>query len=388
LGERPKLIVLDSLRGIAAISVVLLHVPVAWPLYDSNFVTKSFLLVDFFFILSGFVIALNYQEKIDSWGEAKEFIVARFLRLYPLHLFIMCLFCSLQLLRVIFEGADGVGSSERYSIYNFVVSLFLMNSFGFATGSSWNYPSWSISAEVATYLVFCFSTLTLKFGYWLVWGVLISISLVLIDYFNLHESTTNFGILRGVAGFGCGIFLYKIYDKSNYHVRRFAKGKPLIFASLEIVVCLMFSSLFFEGSGEMVWWSIYPIFCCAIYVFSFESWKISGLLSNSILSYIGKISYSIYMVHALILSSFFGLLRVVDKNEEYFTWVPLAPEEVTRHDHVLILREVPGTLMLIVLLIVILVSSHFTFYMVENRFKSQRSKEISKPNQVYNRIPR
>jgi len=76
--------ILDGLRGIAAISVVIFHfMEFAVPDYKDNFIAHSYLAVDFFFCLSGFVIAYAYDSKVESMGVVR-FIQSRLIRLHPL----------------------------------------------------------------------------------------------------------------------------------------------------------------------------------------------------------------------------------------------------------------------------------------------------------------
>ncbi|MBB5062433.1 acyltransferase [Granulicella mallensis] len=73
---------LDALRGLAAILVIMRHSP---PVYAQSFVTEnSFLAVDFFFCLSGFVIAFSYEQRLSTFLTFKNFFVARLIRLYPI----------------------------------------------------------------------------------------------------------------------------------------------------------------------------------------------------------------------------------------------------------------------------------------------------------------
>ncbi|AEU36890.1 acyltransferase family protein [Granulicella mallensis] len=73
---------LDALRGLAAILVIMRHSP---PVYAQSFVTEnSFLAVDFFFCLSGFVIAFSYEQRLSTYLTFKNFFVARLIRLYPI----------------------------------------------------------------------------------------------------------------------------------------------------------------------------------------------------------------------------------------------------------------------------------------------------------------
>lgn len=75
---------LDGMRGIAAIAVVLFHfMEIAQPDYRNNFIPRSYLAVDFFFCLSGFVIAYAYDSKLASIGR-KRFFALRLIRLHPL----------------------------------------------------------------------------------------------------------------------------------------------------------------------------------------------------------------------------------------------------------------------------------------------------------------
>jgi peptidoglycan/LPS O-acetylase OafA/YrhL len=76
--------ILDGLRGIAAVSVVIFHfMEFAVPDYHHNFIAHSYLAVDFFFCLSGFVIAYAYDAKIKTIGVLR-FLKLRIIRLHPL----------------------------------------------------------------------------------------------------------------------------------------------------------------------------------------------------------------------------------------------------------------------------------------------------------------
>lgn len=80
--EHHRFHLLDGLRGIAAIIVLMLHAP---PQYASHFqFQNSSLAVDFFFCLSGFVIAFSYERRLSSFLNLRAFAVARIIRLYPL----------------------------------------------------------------------------------------------------------------------------------------------------------------------------------------------------------------------------------------------------------------------------------------------------------------
>ncbi len=92
---------LESLRGLAALCVVLLHLPLWHSVFDLNFLHNSTLMVQFFFVLSGFVIFHSYGEKITSTRDAGRFMWLRFGRLYPVHLVFLIGFIGIEFAKLI-----------------------------------------------------------------------------------------------------------------------------------------------------------------------------------------------------------------------------------------------------------------------------------------------
>src|SRR5262249_28829215 len=86
-----RYIALDGWRGICAIGVALHHFPQIFLFSNAPLFRSGWLFVDFFFVLSGFVITHAYGGKLRSASSTLEFMTRRFFRLYPLHLFILIL---------------------------------------------------------------------------------------------------------------------------------------------------------------------------------------------------------------------------------------------------------------------------------------------------------
>ena len=75
---------LDGLRGVAAIAIVVFHfMEIAYSDFTKNFIAHGFLAVDFFFCLSGFVMAYAYDDRLKGMG-LMAFFKARIIRLHPL----------------------------------------------------------------------------------------------------------------------------------------------------------------------------------------------------------------------------------------------------------------------------------------------------------------
>lgn len=117
-----------------------------------GFVQRGSLGVDGFFILSGMILAYAHPNLAPSFAEARRFWGKRLVRIYPVHIAMIValglLFTSAWVLRVHPRDPDRFGLGELLS------HLALVHAWGFSDRWAWNYPSWSISAEWAGYLLF------------------------------------------------------------------------------------------------------------------------------------------------------------------------------------------------------------------------------------------
>jgi peptidoglycan/LPS O-acetylase OafA/YrhL len=135
--------VLESSRGILAVIVVVNHLTAATHFY--RYVHNGWVAVDFFFVLSGFVIASVYQERIASAGALVRYVVRRVGRLYPLHLFMLAVLLGLEFAKIYTFGPPYFEGETSWPA--FWSNLFLFNGFD-GNAATWNYPSWSISVEI------------------------------------------------------------------------------------------------------------------------------------------------------------------------------------------------------------------------------------------------
>jgi peptidoglycan/LPS O-acetylase OafA/YrhL len=146
---------LTSLRFIAAFWVLLYHFKDHLGLGMGQFglVADGYLGVDLFFTLSGFILAHVYLTSLEGgrFGYG-GFLKNRIARVYPMHL------AALAAMLVLFAGATamgaGVGSPEAFKWSDLPAHLFMVHAWGTTQAVGWNFPSWSISAEWAAYLLF------------------------------------------------------------------------------------------------------------------------------------------------------------------------------------------------------------------------------------------
>ena len=160
---------LESCRGLLAVVVVVNHLTAATHFYA--YVRNGWVAVDFFFVLSGFVIAGVYQDRIRSPGSLVQFVVRRIGRLYPLHLFMLAILLLIEVAKL--GLADPSAFTGNTSWPAFWSSLALLNGFN-AYAQSWNYPSWSIGIEFWANLLA--GALILACGRWFRWGILATIA--------------------------------------------------------------------------------------------------------------------------------------------------------------------------------------------------------------------
>lgn len=158
--RRPAIESLTSLRGLAALWVVVFHflpdIVTLLPPADlfSPALSQGHFAVPIFFVLSGYVLAHNYLESIGARADRSKlfrFWSRRLARIYPLHLAtllaVLAMVISARLLGLTI-------SEEGYGWRDFVLNLLLIHTWVPHFRLNWNYPSWSISSEWFAYLLF------------------------------------------------------------------------------------------------------------------------------------------------------------------------------------------------------------------------------------------
>jgi peptidoglycan/LPS O-acetylase OafA/YrhL len=291
---------LTSIRGIAAWWIVIYHfreiLPIGMPKFFINFAGYGYLAVDLFFELSGFVIALNYSDQFYKLSLDKfwKFIGLRLARIYPLHIFMLCLFLINPISILLFSSQGSVG--DRYNITYLFLSIFLVQNWGFTDILAWNIPAWSISTEWFAYILFpaliwtttriardttrtCMLALVLLFG--LACGAAAYGG-------DLGANIQQLGLFRCTMEFWAGICLYflrKYRTAPSIH--------EINIVTLLAVICFgAYCSLNIQD------YAIIPFsFFLLIYSLSYDSGILATMLNIKPLRLIGLCSYSTYLVH-------------------------------------------------------------------------------------------
>jgi peptidoglycan/LPS O-acetylase OafA/YrhL len=299
---------LTPMRGIAAIWVMLFHIDVSLfyrdfggllPRDQTGLFSKGYLWVDFFFLLSGFVIAHVYSQQLSSRPRkvaVTKYLWARFARIYPLHLFTLGVLMVLTPIIAAYYPAVIDGSWTTYFAWSAVPSnLLLTQAMNQHVYLSWNMVSWSIAAEWWTYVlsipcIIWLAKSSLRTS--LIYALGAFLALVAL-VFNLPDKnldiTFNYGFLRCLFEFNIGLVLYQLFLREKMNAWLASDG--IVIALIVAIV-----TIFHLRLHDLL---IIPCFSLLILALGYNNAKTNVMLNKPMFQYLGKISYSIYMVHCL-----------------------------------------------------------------------------------------
>lgn len=290
---KPHFEILDGLRGVAALAVVIFHF-MEWIYIDpaQNFIGHGFLAVDFFFCLSGFVIAYAYDNRIGKMG-ATEFFKARLIRLHPLVVFGAVLGILGFFLDPFSNQTELYGTGKLILLFICTVLLIpfpamedrAYNLFGL------NAPSWSLFWEYIANILYALILSKIKRHYLIILAVIAAAALCVVGYTkgNLLGgwSKDNFwdGGVRLSYSFTAGMLIYRYNGIIKNKLGFFGLAVLLSFAFVmphitqnwlvEVLMVLFYFPLLVSlGAGSTL-----------------------SQATKKVCIFSGKISYPLYMTH-------------------------------------------------------------------------------------------
>ncbi|MEO1206262.1 MAG: acyltransferase [Pseudomonadota bacterium] len=285
---RQRFVVLDTMRGYAACVVMTLH-------YGYLKTTNAYMAVDFFFLLSGFVLAHAYFNRpdINFWSFAQY----RLARLYPLHLLTFLL--TAVLLTVIGrEWYDG----------EFILHLFMLHNIGLGPDRvAFNSPAWSISVEfwvnlaIGLLAVLVIAVRASKLVRNVVLGGIAAVCYLVLaashGHVNLYYQDlmplVNLGLLRGLGSICVGVLLYDVFralsaprsDMGHFWLQILT---PVALGLFLVIMVLLPNETPWDFVALVVMMGI-------VIIMAFEVGPIAVLARK--FDFLGRISFSIYLVH-------------------------------------------------------------------------------------------
>lgn len=334
---KPHYNILDGLRGVAALMVLWFHI---FEAYASSHIDQQinhgYLAVDFFFILSGFVIGYAYD---DRWKTMtiKDFIKRRFIRLHPM----VVIGAIIGAIMFYFQGCS-VWDVSKVSVTMLLIAT-LMNAClipatpgfeirGVTEMFPLNGPSWSLFYEYIGNILYAFFIHKLSTKVLSIWVVLAGCGLAgfaiwgpygdICAGFSLTGKNILGGSLRLLFSFSAGLLLSRLFKPI------FIKGVFWI-CSLSVVILLAVPRI---GGSENLWMNgLYDTLCFAVLfpliVYLGASGKTTDKLTTRICKFLGDISYPLYMVH-------YPFIYL------YYAWV--------KNEHLTFVQSLPGALAVVI----------------------------------------
>jgi len=311
--EREYLSHVDGLRGLAVMSVFLYHLGV--PLLPGGFVG-----VDIFFVISGFLISRLIKEELDKTGllDYRAFFVRRFLRLFPAYLLVMIFTLMFSALTFSPSALERFGGALVYSILGIANNFFWLEAdyFDIASKAKPTLHTWSLSVEEQFYIfwpvlfsfvyraghsnkliyfIFLVGSLSLLLNFSFADGRVDFVSNYLPfleDLFSNGKSTIFYLLPFRVFEFAIGALL--VWCRPSYFSRFFSADFYFVVGLLLVLL----SCLFFRES--IVFPYFYALIPClgAVFLIVSGGGRLSrAALGNRVSIFLGKISYSLYLIH-------------------------------------------------------------------------------------------
>lgn len=291
---------LEGLRFLSSLAIVAGH----YAPYVGNYawIAKLHLAVDLFFVISGIVIAERYADRIGGLAEYLDFLRRRFARLYPLHIATFGFYLLIGLL--LWNGLGSAVDREKYDPAMIIPNLLMVHAW-FPWGKiSFNYVSWSISAELLAYVLFpliAWSILRAGRIGALAAILILTVALALLSEAWLEKPLTKLtwdaGALRAIPSFAFGVWLCRFGKLSG----RRAGMTALLHVKLGLIVALTLARVDDMLLLPLIWAIVATALAC-------DRAGLPTLLSRRWLSAHGELTYSIYMLHTIVATIFLAVV--------------------------------------------------------------------------------
>ncbi|SFO21228.1 acyltransferase [Sphingomonas sp. OK281] len=290
---------LTGVRGIAAWFVVLYHIRLSVAGLHGGLrdvFAKGYLAVDFFFLLSGFVIWLTWSDRLRTggWACIPRFLQKRIARIWPLHLVTLAAAVALALL------LRATGRSDPQFVFpELPLHVLLLQNWGFTHQLAWNDPAWSISAELGAYLLFPLLVMTVDWRRLPSWGLLTIAGGLLVglhlamDASTLGTDIPRYGLLRCLMEFTTGSIVCALWLRW-----RSASRAPVCAALVAVLV----AGCWIAGAPETL--VVPALFATVLLVLALTAGKPANPFELRWTHYLGEISYATYLSHFILWKAF------------------------------------------------------------------------------------
>ncbi|MCP1834201.1 peptidoglycan/LPS O-acetylase OafA/YrhL [Bradyrhizobium sp. USDA 4532] len=313
--SHPELRALTGLRGVAATTVAIAHFQQTFANDDGVLMWHN--AVDLFFCLSGITLSYVYNRGTFRFS---SYLMARIARIYPLYFLTLIIAGAAW---VIPGMVNPTTYPARSALTDFLLQTLMVNCWPVVgSGVHWNPVAWSISIEWFCYiLLFPFllfretpQSAAIRLACMI---ILTSISYYLfVKYFdpNLFNPELHFpasqlsywvNLCRGICGFTVGWIVFASFEKRDGIYSFCTNHSPLIWFGVAF-------TLFLRYCGIVNQQALVFFFPFVVLAATSSDSIVSHLLGSKLLHFLGVISYSIYMMHIIVIVLFVGALHTLD----------------------------------------------------------------------------
>jgi peptidoglycan/LPS O-acetylase OafA/YrhL len=268
--------------------------------------TRGYLWVEFFFVLSGFILTHVYWPRLPDLLRRSgylAFLRARLIRLYPLHLFLLLLLLAMVLgLRAL--AAQGgylsifdIAWHQDVSVKGFFLSLVLMQAWNTMQSLTWNGVSWFVSVEFALCLVFplllWLAEGRLWRGFALVAAGLAGLTALLLTSRHGLDITFDRGVLRGISDFSVGVGLAVLFRR----VKARDQIPEWVHSGLQLMLVMLLGYVVMNTGWSHTRRDIFTVLplMALVFALAFDRGLVARALHTRLPQAVGEWSYAIYL---------------------------------------------------------------------------------------------
>ncbi|RZF58890.1 acyltransferase family protein [Sphingobacterium corticibacterium] len=316
-----------------------------------NYANHGYLMVELFFILSGFVLALSYDKRFGNAVtnlDYKRFMIKRFNRVYPLYFFSTIIYFFVF-------NLDKINRPEILVANLLFFELWLPKSF------TLNNVSWSLCTEWFLYIIFPFILISTKHFrekpvFLILLATVIFILAPILNTQKLYDQHVNYSMLELRMSNGTGAFLRclgsYIVGLAIYYVYIYRKEYVKLSGKYWYIIIGCILIFYGIDRSDILLNILFGLLILALT----QSNKLSDFFGSRILYFLGMISYSIYLNHMI-------FLRILNFSFKKDMWIE---------------NEFNVFIGLLLFLLMTILSSWVSFRLVEAPFNSWLNKRIAK----------
>jgi peptidoglycan/LPS O-acetylase OafA/YrhL len=351
---------LEGWRGVTALLVVLFHFSAVHTLFFHEWLRYLSPVLEFFFIVSGFVMALGFSEKVKNASTFWAFVVRRAGRVWPLHLTTLGLLLLIPLVRF-FIGSPEIFSGSM-TLESLPYQILILQTWWPDIALTWNYPAWTLTGEMFAYLLMALLVLvsTSERMRWVL-GLLI-IGVAGLFYYDAMLKTVNYNTIsvsRAVTGFFVGFLLYHFWRAYPLRSRAIANV-------MEITTIIAFVGLLIWHPRGIAYFSVHVLFILVVYTYASDLGVVSRILFLPPFQWLGKKSFSMYMFHGVVTTWIMITARAIElRTGIQLTEIVLPPA----HDHTRVIslpEQWMNDALTIGYIVIVLIGSAVLFRWVED----------------------